>query len=81
MFDPVKQRVKGTEAEAFLRKGRPQTVKVRSLCEHETIFKDLQVNTMSGLQGISNSNTLNVTKILVTLHLFNPSTHIKQKLY
>ncbi|GFG40452.1 hypothetical protein Cfor_03904 [Coptotermes formosanus] len=26
VFDPVKQRVKGTEAEAFLKKGRPQAV-------------------------------------------------------
>ena len=28
VFDPIKQRVKGTEAEAFLKKGRPQAVTV-----------------------------------------------------
>jgi hypothetical protein len=35
VFDPIKQRVKGTEAEAFLKKGQPQAVTVRIVMYHK----------------------------------------------
>jgi hypothetical protein len=35
VFDPVKQRVKGTEAEVFLKKGQPQAVPVSIVMYHK----------------------------------------------
>jgi hypothetical protein len=35
VFDPVKQRVKGTEAEAFLKKGQPQATPVSTVMYHK----------------------------------------------
>jgi hypothetical protein len=45
VFDPVKQRVKGTEAEAFLRKGRPQPANVRYIFMHMVLLTEACIHT------------------------------------
>jgi hypothetical protein len=58
VFDPVKQRVKGTEAEVFLKKGRPQAVTVRYIVFTERLGVDVN----SGLEAVINSNILRALK-------------------
>jgi hypothetical protein len=60
VFDPVKQRVKGTEAEAFLKKGRPQAVTVSIIVYH--MHTEGWGNVTSELQAAINSEICSLLK-------------------
>jgi hypothetical protein len=60
VFDPIKQRVKGTEAEAFLKKGQPQAVTVSIVMSHK--HTEGLGNSTSGLQAVINYKILRLLK-------------------
>ena len=68
MFDPVKQRVKGTEAEVFLKKGQPREVTVSIVMYHK--HTEGWGNGTSGLQAAIKFNNFQTRCDLFSLLYF-----------